>query len=88
MLERLEQQKKAFGEMRKRIEGRRRQGLIDQPFRTCEVDRRRVCHPNEHVGHQYGRQSTLCLDGFRIERQCALEQINCLPVGVRRPGLQ
>ena len=78
----------AFDDMRKRKAGRRRQGLIDQLFRACEVGRRRVSHPSEHVGHQYARQATLCLDGLRVERQGVLQQINCLSVDVGCPGLR
>jgi hypothetical protein len=34
-------------------------------------------------GERY-RQSALCLDGLRIERQCVLEQDNSLTVDIRR----
>ena len=62
-----------------------RQGLSDQPFRACNVRRQRsrsfrsstrpamrICQP------------ALCLDGSRIERQCALEQADRLAIGVTR----
>ena len=78
----------AFGEMRKRIAGRGRKGLIDQPFGACEVGCGRVGHSAEHTSHKYERQSALCLDGLGIERECVLEQINCFPEDVRRPSLQ
>jgi hypothetical protein len=43
--------------MRKRIAGQGRQGLIDQPFRTREVGRRRVGHSTEPTSRKYERQS-------------------------------
>ena len=72
----------AFDQMRVCIARRRRQDLIDQPFRTCDVGRRRVGHSIEHSARERARQSALCLYGLRIERQRVLEQPNPLYIAV------
>jgi len=54
-------------------------------FRTRYVGHGRVGHSIENALQQDVCQSTLCIDGLRIERQCVLEQINGLPESVGRP---
>ena len=65
----------AFGEMRKRAAGRRRQGLPDKFFRAAISAAAESLIFIDHAGHQRGRQQALRLDRPRIERQRALEQL-------------
>jgi hypothetical protein len=71
-------QELAFGPMRKRAPGRRRQGLPYQPFRAGNVRRGGVGHFVEHAAGKRAHQPGLRLDRPWIDRQRALEQTDRL----------